>query len=200
MKCVKTILKDISFYSPNLSDEQGTSYGCFSGFLGPLGCSEEKFKCLGGPLEVILKINLLKFWFANEIQHCALVTVFKVLVLYIFASTDFPSHQQGSFFLPAVIHRKIMGCLSNYCHLRGEGGLVYHSLKYHSYKIQLCLRVTFDYLHVLGWAWNTTVIRIQEDRRILSKSICYFLIAWAWKQPKPRRGILLSVSLKHFEI
>ena len=33
MKCVKTIFKDILLYAPNWSDEQGTSYGCFSGFL-----------------------------------------------------------------------------------------------------------------------------------------------------------------------
>ena len=40
MKYVKTIL----FYAQNWSDEQGASYGRFSGFLGPLGCSEKKFR------------------------------------------------------------------------------------------------------------------------------------------------------------
>ena len=56
MKCIKTILNYLS-YALNWCDEQGTSYGRFNGFLGPLGCSEEKFKCLGG-LEVILDVNL----------------------------------------------------------------------------------------------------------------------------------------------
>ena len=48
MTCVKTNFRDILFYAPNRYDEQGASYGRFSGFLGPLGCSEEKFKCLRG--------------------------------------------------------------------------------------------------------------------------------------------------------
>ena len=48
MKCVKTIFEDILFYAPNLSDEQGASYGRFSGLLCPLSYSEEKFECLGG--------------------------------------------------------------------------------------------------------------------------------------------------------
>ena len=73
MKCVKTIFRAILFYAPNWSDEW-TSYGCFSGFLCPLNCSEEKFKCLGG---------FLGAFRSDFRQHCALVMVFKVLVLYL---------------------------------------------------------------------------------------------------------------------
>ena len=86
MKCVKSIFKDILFFAPNGSDEQGTSYGRFSGFLGPLGCSEEKFKCLGGFLESFrcdFRCKSMKIYcFVTKIQHCALMTVFRVLVLY----------------------------------------------------------------------------------------------------------------------
>ena len=75
MKCVKTIFKDILFYAPNWSDEQETSYGCFSGFLGPLGCSKEKFKCLGGFLGAFRSVN--------KIQSCALMTASYCITLNI---------------------------------------------------------------------------------------------------------------------
>ena len=59
------------------------SYGRFSGFLGPLGCSEEKFKCLGGFLGAFQSDFIhesIKILFA-KIQSCGLMTVFRVLVL-----------------------------------------------------------------------------------------------------------------------
>ena len=51
MKCVKLNFKDILFYAPNWSDEKGTSYGRFSGFLShKIEISENK-NILGTSLE-----------------------------------------------------------------------------------------------------------------------------------------------------
>ena len=47
MKCVKTIFKDILLYAPNWSDEQGNSYGCFSGFFVTQNWDFKKKNILG---------------------------------------------------------------------------------------------------------------------------------------------------------
>ena len=81
----KKKFKVISFDAPNWSDEQGVSNGRFSGLLCPLGCSEEKFECPRGFLRAFrsdCRRKFIKKKFVEEIQRCALVTVFRVLILY----------------------------------------------------------------------------------------------------------------------
>ena len=51
MKCVKNIFKDILFYAPNWSDEQGASYGRFNGFLSHKIQISRKKNILGTSLE-----------------------------------------------------------------------------------------------------------------------------------------------------
>ena len=62
------LIKDISFYAPNWSDEEGTSYGHFSGFLShKIEISENK-NILGTSLEksktthVAKKSNFIILW------------------------------------------------------------------------------------------------------------------------------------------
>ena len=58
-KCVKIIFRNILFHVPNWSDEQGTSYGGFSGFLCPLGgLSYYEQKLIIGPDHVIVKVQV----------------------------------------------------------------------------------------------------------------------------------------------
>ena len=77
----------ILFYAQNWSDEQATSYSRFNAFLCPLGCSEEKFECLGAFRSDFIRRFIKKCFFVDKIQRCALVTVFRVLVLYDFSET-----------------------------------------------------------------------------------------------------------------
>ena len=50
----KKKFKDILFYAPNWSDEQGVRYGRFSGLLCPLSYSEEKSEfCLKRKIQEI---------------------------------------------------------------------------------------------------------------------------------------------------
>ena len=67
MKRVKNIFKDILFYAPNWSDEQGASYGCFNEFLSHKikiswknisGTSLEKSKTT----HAAEKSNLIQLW------------------------------------------------------------------------------------------------------------------------------------------